>query len=173
MCVATFIGSGVATLSDASAVRTTAISGFNGGTVPMASTVRALSRGVGVRVPLRAIRVSATRVSGEAPPQPLVTRVSVRPARNTQVERVSTMALGGKRSGPCESACTMESRPQTPKCARVRHHRQVRDEPRDGGPGADPATLAHRSGSSGPPGGPRAAAEMQSSRRVFFHLAGT
>jgi hypothetical protein len=51
MCVATFIGSGVAMVRDASAVRDAAISGSNLIAVPAAMAVRAASSGVGVRVP--------------------------------------------------------------------------------------------------------------------------
>jgi hypothetical protein len=51
MCVAIFIGSGVAMVKDASAVKDAAISGSNLVAVPMAIAVRAASSGVGVRVP--------------------------------------------------------------------------------------------------------------------------
>jgi hypothetical protein len=51
MCVAIFIGSGVAMLRVASAVRVETISGSNLVAVPAAIAVRAASSGVGVRVP--------------------------------------------------------------------------------------------------------------------------
>jgi hypothetical protein len=112
MCVATFPGPGVATLRVASAVRVAAISGSSLGTVPAAIAVRAASSAVGVRVPSRAIRVSVARVSGDAPPQPLATRVRARPAIRTQRERGCTTAWGGEKDSPCEPARTMRSKPK-------------------------------------------------------------
>ena len=69
-------------LRDASAVRDAAMSGTIAVTVPAATADRVISSGVGVRVPWRAIRVCSTRVSGDAPPQALATRVSARLARS-------------------------------------------------------------------------------------------
>ena len=166
MCVATFIGSGVTMLSDASAVRDAAISGSNVVAVPAAMTVRAASSGVGVRVPWRATCVSVKRVSGEAPPQPLATRVSARLARSTQTERESTMALGGKRADPCGPACTMGSRPRTPESAKARPHRRHSNQLLDGSPWRGSCNRRPPAGKI-PPCGVRAAAGEQSGQRVL------
>jgi hypothetical protein len=115
MCVATFPSSGVAMLSVASAVSVATISGSSLVTVPIAIAVRAASSGGGVEVPSRAIRVSVARVSGDAPPQPLATRVRARLVSKTQTERGRTTAGGGWKGGPYGAVRTMRSRLKTPE----------------------------------------------------------
>src|SRR5215213_3129372 len=76
-------GGGAAMGRNASAVRISACFRSIRTTVPW-------TRGVGVHVPRRAVRVCLARVSGEAPLQPLMSRIRARLTSNTEMGRERT-----------------------------------------------------------------------------------